>query len=468
LTLHSQDDSLERIPDSGRHIFTVSELTAQIKVLLEDTFHFIWITGEISDFRIPASGHFYFTLKDETSRIPTVMFKGQNRHLTFQVEDGMRVVGLGRVSVYEPRGTYQVILELLEPQGVGALQIAFEQLKQRLFTEGLFDAKWKQPVPFLPEKIAILTSATGAVVHDIYTVARRRFENIRLLVIPTAVQGPGAGAQIVSAIELLNTAGKDGGPVADVAILARGGGSLEDLQAFNSEAVARAVFASRVPIVSAVGHETDFTIADFVADLRAPTPSAAAELVIPQKADLILRIRELRLALERRMFSALEEKRRLFKESAQRLKSPQKKIEDHRLLLDDLTQRLIRGARNRFRNQAEKLAWRTESLCAKSPLGQLQNHKLIIENYKSKILKTFKIYINNIRGSFQTVHARFQALSPMGVLGRGYSIARTVPAGEIIRNPDQVDVDSKIDLVVAEGAILCRVERKRKNGQTNL
>ncbi len=448
--------------NSEHHILTVSELTSQIKALLEDEFNFIWISGEISDFRIPTSGHFYFTLKDEKARIQAVMFKGQNRHLPFQPEDGMNVVGLGRVSVYEPRGSYQIIFEILEPKGVGALQIAFEQLKRRLSDEGLFDDRYKKPIPFFPEKIAVITSPSGAAIHDILQVARRRFENIRLVVIPTMVQGSGAEAQIVSAIELLNTGGPEGGPVADVAVLARGGGSLEDLQAFNSEAVARAIFTSGVPIVSGVGHETDFTIADFVADFRAPTPSAAAEIVVPKKVDLVLRIREYNLALVRTIHKQIKEYRKRLMETIHHLKDPRKKMGDQRLQLDDFTQRLIQITQKRIRNVREKLAWRTENLCAKSPMQLLLKYKEKIDKLYINILKLLELYLSIRKGLSQELFARLRSLGPMDVLSRGYSIARTIPKGTVIQDPDQVGIGDGIDLLVAKGNILCRVERKRK------
>jgi exodeoxyribonuclease VII large subunit len=236
-------------------IYTVSELNANLKAIIEESFPFVWIFGEISNFRIPVSGHFYFTLKDDTSQINAVMFRGQQRNLKFEPEDGMSVTGMGRVSVYEPRGTYQIILEYLEPSGIGALQVAFEKLKMRLGEEGYFDDAFKIPLPFLPNKISVITSPTGAVVHDILKTANRRFPNVPIQIIPVKVQGKGAAEEIVAALELLNAVGDS-----EVAILARGGGSLEDLQAFNSEQVAKAIFASKIPIVSAVGHETDYTI----------------------------------------------------------------------------------------------------------------------------------------------------------------------------------------------------------------
>ena len=268
--------------ETTQKVYTISELNADIKWLLEERFPFVWIIGEVSNFRIPASGHFYFTLKDEFSQLNAVMFRGQQQKLRFQPEDGMNITGLGRLSVYEPRGTYQIILEYMEPAGIGALQIAYEKLKAQLAEEGLFDEKHKKPIPFLPQKIALITSPSGAVVHDMLNIINRRFPNVHIQIYPVKVQGDGAEDEIVDALALLNQSAD-----VDVTIVARGGGSLEDLQTFNVERVARSVFESHIPVISAVGHETDFTITDFVADLRASTPSAAAELAVPVKNELL-------------------------------------------------------------------------------------------------------------------------------------------------------------------------------------
>ncbi len=285
-----------KLSSHSRNILSVAQLTNRIKSLLEKSFPFVWISGELSNFRVPSSGHFYFTLKDSTSQIAAVMFKGQNRNLKFLPEHGMQVVGFGRIGLYEPRGSYQIILEHLEPEGVGALQIAFEQLKTRLDQEGLFSAENKQPLPALPGNISLITSPTGAVVHDILTILDRRFPDMRVEIVPVKVQGDDAAGEIVEAFGIIEE--RD---TADLVILARGGGSMEDLQAFNDEAVARAVFACRRPVISAIGHETDFTITDFVADFRAPTPSAAAELAVPLKKDLVDIIDTYKLNLQKLM-----------------------------------------------------------------------------------------------------------------------------------------------------------------------
>ena len=264
-----------------RQIYTVSQLNDEIKNLLETQFSDIWVEGEISNFRIPGSGHFYFTLKDSSSQLRGVCFKSQNRLLKFRPEDGLAVLSRGRLTVYEPRGEYQLVVDYMEPRGLGSLQLAFEQLKAKLQKEGLFDPTHKKPLPLLPQKIAVVTSPTGAVIRDILRVLRRRNRGLHVLIYPVRVQGEGAGQEIASGVRYLDTL-----PDVDVIITARGGGSIEDLWAFNDEIVVRAIFNSRIPVISAVGHETDFTIADFVADMRAPTPSAAAEIVSAVRSDL--------------------------------------------------------------------------------------------------------------------------------------------------------------------------------------
>jgi len=265
-----------------KKILTVSELTLNIKGHLEEGFRELWVEGEISNFRSPASGHYYFTLKDDKSQIRAVVFRFMGRSLKFEPKDGLSVICRGRITVYEPRGEYQLILDYMEPKGIGALQLAFEQLKEKLAKEGLFDPAHKKLLPLLPQKIGIVTSPTGAAIRDLLTVIGRRFSNVEILINPVKVQGEGAHQEIAKSIYELN-----GIPGIDVIIITRGGGSLEDLWSFNEEIVARAIYRSSIPVISAVGHEIDFTIADFVADLRAPTPSAAGELVVRDKAELI-------------------------------------------------------------------------------------------------------------------------------------------------------------------------------------
>ncbi|HHE65291.1 MAG TPA: exodeoxyribonuclease VII large subunit, partial [Bacteroidetes bacterium] len=416
---------------------------------------FIWICGEISNIRIPASGHFYFTLKDKKAQISTVMFRGQNRNLKFMPEDGMSVTGIGRISVYEARGTYQIILEYLEPEGRGAIQLAFEQLKKRLKAEGLFDEKHKKPLPFLPRKISIVTSPAGAVVHDILKIVNRRFPNIHIEIIPVKVQGDGSEMEIVLGLEVINERSDS-----DLVILARGGGSLEDLHAFNSEDVARAIFASKIPIISAVGHETDFSIADFVADLRAPTPSAAAELAVPLKIDLLKKNTELKTTLIIRFSRYIEHLRTIVKEMSNRLVDPNKRIEDLRLRTDDLLSRLIRTFRKIILQKHERLEWRFDSLNSHNPLIHTKKVNEKLEQNYNNLLTYIRILINNKQFLLREFNARLNALSPNAILARGYSITRSIPDGGIVRNPIQVEIGQDLEVILAKGSLICRVKRK--------
>ena len=444
---------------SRKNMYTVSELNANIKNLLEENFPFVWIFGEISNFRIPASGHFYFTLKDDASQISSVMFRGQQRNLKFEPEDGLNVTGMGRISVYEPRGTYQVILEYLEPSGAGALQIAFEKLKKRLAAEGCFDKSHKKPLPFLPNKISIITSPSGAVVHDILQIIKRRYPNLSIQIIPVKVQGEGAVEQIVAAVAWLNVA-KD----TDVVILARGGGSLEDLQAFNAEPVARAIFASEIPIVSAVGHETDYTIADFVADLRAPTPSAAAELVVPLKSELERRQKDILMLLQIRMNNYFRYLKQKVNEQSNRLIDPRRKLEDLNLKVDDLTARLNRVLSHRILRERNHHGFWDSRLKANTPIHLYKNIKLKLEQKNNNLLKNIYNYNKSKQIKIQALAAKLQALSPMAILTRGYSITRSLPAKIVIKDPETVSLNQELEVTVAFGRLYCRVKGKSSDG----
>jgi len=436
-------------------IYAVSELTSDIKDILEKTYPFIWIYGEISNFNIPASGHFYFTVKDEHAQINAVMFRNQNRNLKFKPVDGINITGLGRISVYEPRGTYQIIFEYLEPKGTGAIQLAFEQLKKRLADEGLFDEKHKNPLPFLPSKISIITSPTGAVVHDILKIIDGRFSNLHLEIVPAKVQGNGAEDEIVSAIEMINVRGDS-----DVAILARGGGSLEDLHAFNSEDVARAVFASKIPIISAVGHETDFSITDFVADFRAPTPSAAAELAVPYKKDLSRKITDLSDVLTTRFLRYFGHLQTILKRMSSRLVHPNRKIVDLRLRTDDMLGRINRAFKNSLLTYHERLWWRIKRLFSNNPSIQIKLLKDNVDIQNSNIYIYIQILISNKRSMLRELEAKLYTLSPEAILARGYSITRTIPDAAVIRDPQEVSIGQDLEVMVSGGAFICSVKRK--------
>jgi len=446
-----------------RPVYTVSELTHRIKVILEHEFPLVWVVGEISNRRIPASGHCYFTLKDPNAQISAVMFKGPLKRLRFEIADGLAVVGLGRLSVYEPRGTYQVIFEHLEPKGVGALQLAFEQLKARLAAEGLFDAAHKRKLPLLPRKIHVITSPTGAVVHDTVQIVQRRFPNMPIAVIAARVQGADAEASIIRALQCL-----DRQPDAEVAILARGGGSLEDLQAFNSEKLARVIFDATVPIVSAIGHETDFTIADFVADIRAPTPSAAAELVVPEKYRLEQQCREMRSRLKREIKGTIASHRMMLENTLRRLRNPRRQVQEARLRLDDFEGRLLRAWCHCLEKNKEMLA----ALVKRMHRIHLRNALQTSRNKLDKINEGLIYKIQNIllikKSKHRELTLRLKALNPANVLQRGYSITREIPSKRIVKTSKAIGIHRQVEIQLASGALLCRVEGKSNHGEENI
>jgi exodeoxyribonuclease VII large subunit len=391
------------------HILTVTQLTSQIKNLLEGTFPDVWVEGEISNLSIPQSGHAYFTLKDDLSQVRAVLFRSSQRFLKFTLQHGIQVICRGRVSLYEPRGEYQLIVDYVEPKGVGALQLAFEQLKARLEKEGLFALDHKKPLPALPGRIGIVTSPTGAAIRDMLRVIKRRHPNMHILVYPVPVQGPEAAPSIVEAIRYFNRERN-----VDVVIAGRGGGSLEDLWAFNEETVARAIYASSIPVISAVGHETDYTIADFTADLRAPTPSAAAEMVVEREDTITEGIRSLEARLVRSVNRTLELLRAKIRESSRLIGDPRRRLEQYSQRVDDLLHRAALELRHRLRRE---------------------------------------------RAGLTTLTSGLDHLSPLGVLSRGYSITRKLPAGVILKNAADVRSGDLISTSLHQGEVLSRVEK---------
>lgn len=441
-----------------QHIFQVSELNRKIKILLEEKFPFVWISGEISNFKTPASGHCYFTLKDQASQISAIIFRVQAQALKFKPEDGMKIIGLGRLSVYEPRGSYQVIFEYMEPKGVGALQIAYEKLKQKLSDEGLFDAQHKKPLPFLPKKISIVTSPTGAAIRDFINVAQRRFANLPLEVVPVSVQGIRAPGEIINAIEMLNHMG-----TTDVIVLARGGGSIEDLCAFNDEALARALYASRIPVVSAIGHETDFTIADFVADSRAPTPSAAAELTVPSKRELQEQVSFLKQKLYKNTTHQLILLKKQIDSISFRIVHPKRRLQDLRMRLDDYTARIGLLICDVLNRNKERIDIHHRMLMQASPARTVVHEKerimtirQLLNGYMDRILKKAQ--------DEMTRHSdMLEALNPLAILKRGYSITRSFPQRSIIRNTRQVKIGQPLEIVLGTGQLTVSVEDKQSD-----
>lgn len=387
---------------------TVSELTRIIRDTLESSIDTVWVVGEISNFRVPTSGHFYFVLKDEHAQIAAVMFKGTNRALAFRPEDGLQVLVRGHVSLYEPRGTLQLYVEFMEPVGVGSVQLALEQLKLRLQAEGLFAPERKRPLPTLPRCIGIVTALGGAAIQDMLTTLRRRFPHVRVVVRPVRVQGKEAPQEIVAALADLQTLDE-----LDVVIVGRGGGSKEDLWAFNDEGVARAIAACRVPVVSAVGHEIDLTVADLVADVRAATPTAAAQLVVPDLQELRNRIDQQFRLLRTAFLRVVQLRRERVAQLAQRLRDPRHVVENYRLRLDELAERAhlaIEQRLDRFRQRLRSLA------------------------------------------------DRMEALSPLAVLQRGYAIVTKVPTGAIVRDAQQLAPSDHVSIRFARGRVEAEVK----------
>ncbi|MFP4475090.1 MAG: exodeoxyribonuclease VII large subunit [Desulfatibacillaceae bacterium] len=446
-----------------RRIHTVSELTARIKDLVESAFPFAWVSGEISNLRHPGSGHLYFTLKDADAQLRAVMFKGQARAARFSPEDGMSVICLGRIAVYEPQGVYQIIAEYLEPAGVGALQVAFEQLKAKLGEEGLFDPTRKRPLPFLPARITLITSPTGAVVHDILHVLDRRFPDVHVRILPVKVQGENAPEQIV---EALDTVGRM--EDCDVVVIARGGGSLEDLSSFNTEPVARAIFNCPIPVVSAVGHETDYTIADFVADVRAPTPSAAAEIIVPERMALTSAVRDLVRRLAAEMEQAVKQRRRRVSELSGRLADPKRRIQESRLRVDELAMRLDAAMRREIRQRRDRAYWLDTRLNNFKPLVIISKRKSEVEALRASLVRSMGRMTDKKRSRLAAGTGRLTALSPLSVLERGYSITRIVDEqGEkrVVTTSDQTDVGSRLEILLRRGSLAARVEERTDDGE---
>lgn len=412
---------------SDNPVLSVSDLTLQIKGLLERQYKRIFVRGEISNFKAQSSGHFYFTLKDDNATIPVAMFRGANRALKFRPENGHEVIVMGRLSVYPPHGKYQIIAEGLEPAGVGALQRAFEQLKTKLAAEGLFEAARKRTIPKMPSKIAMVTSPTGAAIRDMLHVTRRRFANIEIVIVPVRVQGEGAAKEIAQAIRDLNAHFPD----IDAMIVGRGGGSIEDLWAFNEEVVARAISESVIPIISAVGHEVDFTIADFVADLRAPTPSAAAEVIVQDKAEILRHLDHLR----------------------QRLVSPMRVVDERRQRLDQVFERLRRAKEKRLQGlerQLERLRHQVSSL---SPVVRIQSWRQRLESIFPRLLRRLEGKLETTLRRFQTDSAKLDSLSPLAILSRGYSITRDAKRDRIVACVQDVKPGDLLETRLSDGTV---------------
>ncbi len=432
-------------------IYSVSDINRAVKQRLEGEFTHIWLQGEISNFKAHTSGHHYFSLKDAKAQVSAVMFKGFNAKLKFRPESGMEVLVRGKITVYEPRGNYQVFCEHMEPVGAGALQKAFEQLKAKLQAEGLFAEERKQAIPTFPKNIGVVTSPTGAAIQDILNVLGRRSKTVNVTVIPARVQGDGAAAEIVRGIELANQLS-----LFDVLIVGRGGGSIEDLWCFNEESVARAIAASNIPIISAVGHEIDFTISDFVADLRAPTPSAAAEVVAKSEQELLEKLKFYSKSLRLLCYQRIESYKKQVRHSQQRLLDPRKYLRDSILRLDDWNQRLIQAAWRKIENL--RLANKALVKSLKSPMtivsaSQAQNQ------YLSKQVRSAMLSVlQRNRSRFSQSTSLLDSLSPLRTVDRGYGIVRQ--EGQLV--PDVASLKGKeIEVELRDGFIAAQVTKTK-------
>jgi len=399
-----------------RHIYTVWELTRRIKLLLEEGFAQIWIEGEVSGVSPISTGTVFFTLKDDKAQLKCVVFANMAKGLKFKLKTGLKVVCLGKISVFERDGKYQFYPEIIEPRGVGALQLAFEQLKERLAREGLFEARRKRPLPFLPQRIGIVTSPTGAAIQDILQVLKRRFANLSIILNPVRVQGEGAALEIARAIDEFNNFGQ-----VDVLIVGRGGGSLEDLWAFNEEPVARAIHRSRIPVISAVGHEIDYTISDFVADLRCPTPSAAAEQVIARKQELVNRI-------------------------------------------DNLYSRARLAVGNKVELSAHKLDGLKARYVFREPSDLIRQYKQRIDELVSILDLKVEHLVQIRRERYNVLIAGLHALSPLNILSRGYSITSRLPEENVIKEARTIKVGNRVKTRLAQGSFVSKVEEILENG----
>ncbi|MGE6149267.1 exodeoxyribonuclease VII large subunit [Aeromonas media] len=437
-----------------QQIFTVTRLNSAVRMILEQDLGLVWLTGELSNLAMPSSGHWYFSLKDISAQVRCAMFKGNNRRVPFRPQDGMQVLVQARVSLYEPRGDYQLIIESMQPAGDGMLALRFEELKRRLGAEGLFDEGRKRPLPREPRAVGLITSATGAALHDMLTVLGRRAPDLPVFIYPTQVQGSAAIGQIVSAIALANRRAE-----VDVLIVGRGGGSLEDLWCFNEEAVARAIAHSAIPVVSAVGHEVDVTISDFAADLRAPTPSAAAELVAPDRSARAQRLVHLKQRLVQAISRRQTAARHGFALLQKRLdhQDPKRRLEQQSQRLDELSGRLQQLLNLRLHQGERRLANLELRLQARSPEKMLaagkRRHQLAQERLHTLMNKRLDLAAHRLA----MLSARLDGISPLATLGRGYSITRT-PNGEVISRAAQVSLGQQLVTTLAEGALRVRVE----------
>jgi exodeoxyribonuclease VII large subunit len=437
----------------NREILSVTELTRQLSDVIESRFGPLWLAGEISNFRRPSSGHLYFVLKDADCQIRAVMFRTKMRYLGFEPADGQEVLARGRLSVYGARGEYQIVIEYMEPRGEGALRLAFEKLKSRLAAEGLFDQDRKKPIPYLPRRVAIVTSPTSAAIRDFVRVSRRRFENAGLFIYPVRVQGDEAPGEIAAAVRDINQWGNF-----DLIVLTRGGGSLEDLWAFNEEIVARAVADSQIPVVSAVGHEVDFTIADFVADLRAPTPSAAAELIFREKRELQAHLAGAAARLYGTVRGRIQLARERLAHVATRMGEPDRHLAERRMQLDERLADLLHLESDIIDSKRQILRDADSHLKTLSPKARLHVNRVKLENLNRDLVRSAPLAVRRRRERLAGLSARLGDLSPLTVLERGYAVARKRPEMTPLKSSSEITKGNRLNLLLAQGELEVTVD----------
>lgn len=449
-------------------IYTVSRLNQTVRLLLEQEMGQVWISGEISNFTQPSSGHWYFTLKDDTAQVRCAMFRNSNRRVTFRPQHGQQVLVRANITLYEPRGDYQIIVESMQPAGEGLLQQKYEQLKAKLSAEGLFDHQFKKPLPSPAHCVGVITSKTGAALHDILHVLKRRDPSLPVIIYPTAVQGDDAPGQIVRAIELANALRE-----CDVLIVGRGGGSLEDLWSFNDERVARAIFASLIPVVSAVGHETDVTIADFVADLRAPTPSAAAEVVSRNQLELLRQIQNGQQRLEMAMDYFLANRTRRFTQIHHRLQQqhPQLRLARQQTVLERLRQRMNVALDNQLKRAVTRQQRAAQRLNQQNPQPKIYRAQTRIQQLEYRLADNIRARLSTTRERFGNAVTHLEAVSPLSTLARGYSVT-TATDGKVLKQAKQVKTGDVLTTRLSDGWVESEVKavkpvkktRQRKSG----
>ncbi|EJL6956378.1 exodeoxyribonuclease VII large subunit [Vibrio cholerae] len=441
---------------ANRNIYTVSRLNSEVRLLLENEMGIVWLVGEISNFSAPVSGHWYLTLKDSQAQVKCAMFKGNNRLVNFKPQNGQQVLVKARLSLYEPRGDYQIILETMQPEGDGRLQQQFEQLKMQLAAEGLFAQTRKKPLPENPRCVGIITSRTGAALHDILHVLKRRDPNLPVVIYPTLVQGEEAAIQIAQAIGRANTRAE-----CDVLIVGRGGGSLEDLGCFNHEIVARTIAASEIPIISAVGHEIDVTIADFVADVRAPTPSAAAELVSRdhRHKQQVLHQWQAKLASTMRHYLAQQETQFARLQHKLDKQHPQARLERQQQQLDELSLRLEQKMQQRLATQQQRRDRLSHKIELHSPIHLIRQQRFNLIQQEQRITQSIQRYLIQSRHQLALLSEKLDAVSPLATLARGYSVTRTTQ-GELVRQSAQVKPGDTLVTQLMDGEILSTVNSR--------